>query len=187
MPCSVKEFDVQTNPVPSSSDAFIRTWKRQCTTADSRFAFLKKCGAVKLQMLFKLNLPGDLLSDILIVLNTVTASTAPEASQAEHLSQQHADSQLHIAETNGRKPQHGNSVAQLVFEILQSLTGEHGQLQTAASLLLCWADHARCARNSKICPDHEVPEPCCLRRSHSTISEATSGHQTKCPCSHFYC
>ena len=138
MTCSVKEFDVQTNPVPSSSDAFIRTWKRQCTTPESKFALLKKCGAVKLQQLFKANLPGDLLSDILIVLCTATASTICGASHAEQPSQQHADSQLHTSEPNSRPPQHSGSNAQFMFEILQSLTGEYAQLQIGLSFLLCW-------------------------------------------------
>lgn len=118
-PCRVSAFDVQTCPVPASSDEFLRVWKRQCITCESRVEFLRKCGAVKLQSLFKVNLPGELLSDILIALESMPCLAA-ETLQAEKSSQGCAASQQGLGEADGMHA--GN--AQLAYDILKAISGE---------------------------------------------------------------
>ena len=134
-PCRVNAFNVQTCPVPASSDEFLRVWKRQCTKFESRAIFLRKCGAVKLQSLFKVNLPGELLSDILIVLESMLfpAADSAEVVQAE---QGCANSQQVLPEAEGLH----SGDAQLTFDIMKALSGERAIVQTVASTLLSCAD-----------------------------------------------
>ena len=118
-PCRVNAFEVQTCPIPASSDEFLRVWKRQCTTWESRVELLKKCGPVKLQSLFKVNLPGELLSDILIALESMPFLAA-EAVEADDASQGCAASQPVFVDAIDMH----SGDAQHAFDILEALSGE---------------------------------------------------------------
>lgn len=133
--CRVDAFEVQTCPTPASSDEFLRMWKRQCTTFESRLGLLKKCGPIRLQSIFKVNLPGELLSEILIALHSLPFLTA-EAEQAEEASQGCAASQWVSAEADDMH----SGDAQLAFDILKALSGELGKhlSNELASTLHIW-------------------------------------------------
>lgn len=114
----VDEFDIQTCPVPSSSDEFIRTWKRKCIRSESKLGLLQKCGAVKLQSIFKVNLPAELLSNFLLVLDSAPPPEAMQACEA-CTADQHQLSAAHTSHLSNT-----SSNAQLIFDILQALSGE---------------------------------------------------------------
>ena len=130
------EFDVQKCPIPSSSDEFIRTWKRQCTTPDSKFTLLKHCGRLQLQSIFRVTLPGTLLSEILIVLNSLTP-TAAKALQTEQLAQLHDANQDSFAEANAGRLQDVDRHAQTALDILQGLSGTATQVQALCQNVYC--------------------------------------------------
>ena len=129
--CRVKAFDVQTCPIPASSDVFLRVWKYQCTTSESKVELLKKCGAIKLQSIFKVNLPAELLSDILIALDSTSFIT--NSMQVERASQQCEDSQQVLAEANGMR----SGDVQLIFDTMKALHGEHAIVQMFALMEPC--------------------------------------------------
>lgn len=141
--CRVNAFEVQTCPIPASGDEFLRVWKRLCTTCESRLALLKKCGPVRLQSIFKVNLPGELLSEILIALDSRPLLTT-EAVQADNASQGCEASQWVPAEADDL---HSRD-AQLAFDILKALSGEPcKQLSSElAPMLQSWFQ--RCASAS---------------------------------------
>ena len=144
----MKAFDVQTCPIPASSDVFLRVWKHECTTSESRVELLRKCGALKLQSMFKINLPGQLLSDILIVLDSM---------QVEQASQGYADSQQIFAEADGM---HSRDV-QFIVDIMKALHGGHAVVQTFALMEPCWSERiCFCIRDRQICSDCETDQPC---------------------------
>lgn len=130
--CRMKAFDAQTCPVPASSGVFLRVWKHQCTSIDSKFELLKQCGPVKLQSLFNINLPGDLLSEILVVLHSLPLTTAG-SEQLEKLSQECADSQQVSAEADEAFSRN----AELIFDIMKALSGEHAGTSNRDLLQTC--------------------------------------------------
>lgn len=152
--CRVKAFDVQTCPIPASSDVFLRVWKHECTTSESRVELLRKCGALKLQSMFKINLPGQLLSDILIVLDTMPF-TSEDSMQVEP--QGYADSQQILAQADGM---HSRDV-QFIVDIMKALQGGHAVVQTSALMEPCWSERiCFCIRDRQICSDSKTDQPC---------------------------
>lgn len=106
--------------------------------------------------MFKVNLPGELLSDILIVLDLMPV-TAEGSMQNEKASQGCADSQQVLAEADGMR----SGDVQLIFDIMKALCGEHAIVQTLALMETCWSESNHCCvRDRQICVDSETDQPC---------------------------
>lgn len=60
----------QQATLPSTADAFLRAWRRQCKTQEAKWHLLVTCGLTKLRLWFKSSLPADVISDILVVCGT---------------------------------------------------------------------------------------------------------------------
>ena len=113
---------------------FLRVWKHQCTTSESRVELLKKCGALKLQSMFKVSLPGELLSDILIALDSMPVTA--EGMQVEKAFQGCADSQQVVAAADSTC----SGDVELIFDIMKALSGEHAAVQTFALMEPSWSE-----------------------------------------------
>lgn len=160
----MKAFDAQTCPIPASSGVFLRVWKHQCTSLESKIELLRQCGPTKLQSIFKINLPGELLSDILVVLHSVTTAGSIPAEKA---SQGCADSQQVFAQAD----EMCSRDAELISDIMKALSGEHAVYGTSvwdllhtsnfASMDSRWTenDWTSFIRDRKICPDSEADQP----------------------------
>ena len=156
--CRFAGFDPVKSPVPSTSDEFLRLWKRQCPTRADKLILLSKCGPDHLCRLFKVTLPADLLSDILTTLySSHIAASAPAEVQIK------ASSCVHRKEDSQEQVEHSDSAApspmqtkiadecnsaDFIFNMLQSLSGEihcgHIVCQAVMSRLTMWCTHARC-------------------------------------------
>lgn len=141
----MKAFDAQTCPIPTSSGVFLRVWKHQCTSIESKIELLKQCGAIKLQSMFKINLPGELLSDILVVLSSMPLTTAG-SEHVKKASQGCADSQQVFAQAD----EMCSSDAELIFDIMKTLSGEHAVFFIETSILGFAANDKLCIKGVKL-------------------------------------
>ncbi len=137
--CRVAAFDLQTCPAPLTSDEFIRVWKRQCPTCESKLGLLITCGPDHLCRLFKVNLPAEILSGILVTLCSMQnpdSDPIRRESQAdvvvstcvvkEGQSIERNDDQSAAAVGSMQtKAAQGYSYADFIFNLLQGLSGEH--------------------------------------------------------------
>ena len=145
-------FDPLKSPVPSTSDEFLRLWKRQCPTRADKLTLLSRCGPDHLCRLFKVNLPADLLSDILTTLYSPhIAASAPAGVQTKISSCVHKkeDSQEQVEHSDSAAPSPMQTKiadecndATFIFNMLQGLSGEihcgHIVCQAIMSRLTVW-------------------------------------------------
>ena len=121
--------------MPATSDDFVRVWRRQCTTHDSKLGLLTRCGPHHLPALFRVNLPAELLSDILVILCLLQDPVSDPAevhaekpgrmcseTKAGHtaVDSEHADSAAHM-QAGGAD---SHSKEGFIYTMLQGLSGE---------------------------------------------------------------
>eukprot|EP00775_Hariotina_reticulata_P008407 gene8407-8591_t len=63
-----KQLQPEHQGVPGSRHLFMLQWRRHCPTAGDKYRLLKLCGAEHVASLFKLEIDGELLSQLLVVL-----------------------------------------------------------------------------------------------------------------------
>lgn len=121
--------------MPATSDDFVRVWRRQCTAHDSKLGLLTRCGPHHLPALFRVNLPAELLSDILVILCLLQDPVSDPAevyaerpgrmcseTKAGHtaVDSEHADSAAHM-QAGGAD---SHSKEGFIYTMLQGLSGE---------------------------------------------------------------
>ena len=118
--------------VPSTSDEFIRRWKRRCPDQVAKLGLLVQCGPTALQTLIRKNLPADLLSDMLVTLaaaqqtcstdsttDTVTAGSCVQLSTASRVDCTAAEG----AVASGAQQDDAPLTANWVYRMLVGISG----------------------------------------------------------------
>ena len=113
----------QQATLPSTADAFLRAWRRQCKTHAAKWDLLVRCSQIKLRLWFKSNLPADVISDILVVCGTALQQSCSNVQQSGNSG--HPDMPVPQQIKAGPSEQEQTaSVPLIAFGLLDGLAGD---------------------------------------------------------------